>query len=118
MDRTDRGRIAAKNLIELIIQAPDPEREVDLKMANFELLVQGLKGQIEHVLDTATRNKEDIAVLQVKNNELARKNVELRTSVDDLNKQLEENDDAAALGIECNRKIHELRFIKSNSICV
>ena len=109
MDKAERGRIATKKFIELIVQLPDSDRETDLKMSNLELVVQGFKGTLDHVLATANRNKEDIAALNAHNTRLTRENDELRGTVRELTTRLTENENVVKADNDCRRKINELQ---------
>ena len=123
MDKAERGKISAKKLIELIVQCPDKPDD-DMRIENMQLLIQGMKNSLDHVIDTSNRNKDDIADLQSKNRGLIQDNNKLREDVDDLNHKIENYENLLEADNEYKQKfddlqnqIHEIeQYLRVNNI--
>ena len=82
MDKRDRAKIPATKLIELILTLPEGAQ--DNKLKTMELAVQQMQQTLKLVSDMATQNKDEIAGLKTRNEELEQRNEELQTEVNEL----------------------------------
>ena len=108
MDKAERGKISAKKLIELIVQCPDKPDD-DMRIEYMQLLIQGMKNSLDHVIDTSNRNKDDIADLQSKNRGLIQDNNKLREDVVDLNHKIENHENLLQADNKYKQKFEDLQ---------
>ena len=120
MTPADRKRLTLKRLIEVILEAPEPDernRAVDVQL-------EQLRTMMKNVTDIANQNRGEIATLRAENNELkatvgdqTREIAHLKDELEELNDENPEENGFAAKFEELQDQIDEIeQYLRANNV--